>query len=188
MAQQSSKDLVIFSFAIICKKILKEKWHLTWPPYYIKLSYLKILSKSYISNQNPTFHFTIYLLTWGSGGEHKCRELFPSNNLVQFNRNAKSLKMRYISWNSTEVLLRYGNPDMLFMGTLKNILHFLRFLNVKFINMRIISHSGFLFDIKYYKIYQIWQPWKSKYYFSKKIIQNLSFTLKFAWYLLKFGK
>ena len=55
-------------------------------------------------------------------------------------------------------------------------------------NMRIISYSGFLFDIKYYKIYQIWQPWKSKYYFSKKIIQNLSFTLKFAWYLLKHGK
>ena len=32
------------------------------------------------------------------------------------------------------------------------------------------------------------QPCKSKYYFSKKIIPNLSFTLKFAWYLLKHGK
>ena len=28
-------------------------------------------------------------------------------------------KMRYISWNSSELFLRYGNPDMQILGTLK---------------------------------------------------------------------
>ena len=72
---------------------------------------------------------------------------FQPKFILHVNFYSKPYKMRYISWNSNGHLLRYGNPDMLFLGTLKNKFHFQWFLTINKQNMVLLFWSGFPFDL-----------------------------------------
>ena len=86
-----------------------------------------------------------------SFGEVHCLRLTLSNhymNTVKFqgkkpahekrhwcvNGNEKCFDLMCISEKVNESLLRYGNPDMHFLGTLKNRIHFPRFLTINMQN------------------------------------------------------
>ena len=59
---------------------------------------------------NLRFRMTSYVWCPQQAGRRKL--CFHANQLLPFNRHAKSSKMRYISWNSDEGLTSYGNPDI----------------------------------------------------------------------------
>ena len=52
---------------------------------------------------------------------------FQEFRLLHINGSEECFKMRCIAPNSYAPFLRYGNPDILFLGTLKNKFHILAF-------------------------------------------------------------
>ena len=64
-----------------------------------------------------------------------------------------------------EPLLRYGNPNMPFSGTLKNKLQFAHMLTSNMKNMVLYFWSRFPLSEKFAKFAQIWQAWKQKWLF-----------------------
>ena len=80
----------------------------------------------------------------------RCKICFQANHSLHFNRNTKSFKMRYISWNSDEGLLRYGNPGSCFWK--KN--YIFTDISYKWVKMR----QNLIFFISFSN-FTIWQPW-----------------------------
>ena len=80
----------------------------------------------------------------------RCKICFQANHSLHFSRNTKSFKMRYISWNSDEGLLRYGNPGSCFWK--KN--YIFTDISYKWVKMR----QNLIFFISFSN-FTIWQPW-----------------------------
>ena len=93
--------------------------------------------------------------------------------------------MRCISWNSAEGLLRYGNPDMLFLGTLKNKIHIPRFLAINMLNPVLLFWSRFPFNSKLANLAEIRQPWKFVYLFFLIFYQQMTYGYLFLSYMLQ---
>ena len=83
-----------------------------------------------------------------------------------------------------EPFLRYGNPDMLFMGTLKNKFHFSWFLTIDMQNLMLVLWSGFPFNSKFSKFAELWQPWKSKYLFFLKFYLKMTYGYLHSWLIV----
>ena len=92
--------------------------------------------------------------------------------------------MRCILWHFIEPFLRYGNPDMLFLGTLKNKFHFSRFLTINMQNLMLIFWSGFPFNSKLSKLAEIWQPWKFQYMFFLKFYLKMTYGYLHSWLIV----
>ena len=81
-----------------------------------------------------------------------CQICFHPKFILHVNNYSKCYKMRYISWNSNGPLQRYGNPDMHFLGTLKNKFQNLEFLALLIKNQALLLFSGFTFNFKLFKL------------------------------------
>ena len=92
--------------------------------------------------------------------------------------------MRCILWHFIEPFLRYGNPDMLFLGTLKNKFHFSRFLTINMQNLMLVFWSGFPFNSKLSKLAEIWRPWKFKYLFFFKFYLKMTYGYLHSWLIV----
>ena len=103
---------------------------------------------------------------------------------MHFIRNSKPFKMRCISWNSNGGLLRYGNPDMLFLATLKNKFHFSRFLTLNMQNLVLVFLSGFPLNSKVANLAEIWQPWKFEYLFFLKFYLKMTYGYLHSWLIV----
>ena len=122
----------------------------------------------------------------------KCDELpcaFTGDVTLQCNRISKAQYSYYltlssqvkflcqVTWNSTRIerkifleklcwpLVRYGIPDMPFLGTLKNKFQISWFLTINMVNLILFFWSGFPLCLKFAEFSWIWQPWKSKFVF-----------------------
>ena len=105
---------------------------------------------------------------------------FQPKFILHVNFYSKPYKMRYISWNSNGHLLRYGNPDMLFLGTLKNKFHFQWFLTINKQNLVLLFWSGFLFDLNFTKLIDLWQPWNFKFVFFLGFYLKMTYDHQFS--------
>ena len=92
--------------------------------------------------------------------------------------------MRCISWNSNGGLLRYGNPDMLFLGTLKNKFHFSRFLTINMQNLMLFFWSGFPFNSKCAKFAKLWYPWKFNSLFFSNFSLKWQYGYLYSWLMV----
>ena len=70
---------------------------------------------------------------------------FQEFRLLRMNRSEKCFKMRCILSKSYEGFKRYGNPDILFLGTLKNKFHILAFWMMLIHILKLFGFSGLPF-------------------------------------------
>ena len=66
--------------------------------------------------------------------------------------------MRCITPNSNDSLLRYGNPELLFVGTLENQFKNYNFLAILINKQALAPFSGVIFILKFTKLQQMCQP------------------------------
>ena len=83
------------------------------------------------------------------------------------------------------LILRYGNPEMLFLGTLKNKIQILRFFIMNMKNLVLFFWSGLPLVLRFVKLSCIWEPWKFKVVFYIEFYLEFTFHELLSWYIFK---
>ena len=111
-------------------------------------------------------------------------KIWEKTNIQIFRVAIFQLNLQILNLMGT--LIKKLTPDSayLWLKSMKNKIHFSRFLTINMQNQVLFFWSGFPFNSKFANLTEIWQPWKFKYLFFFKFYPQMKYDYLFLSYML----